>query len=81
MLFLSTSGMSRKQPASAPASVGGIATLSCQGRSVSQLFRNPFRSVAAIQRKFVAAIGKVCWTQPCAAVIFVASIPENHTTR
>lgn len=78
---VSTSASGRKQPVPAPASVGGVTTLSGQGRSVLQLFRYPCRSVAAIQRKFVAAIGKICWTQPFAAIPFVASIPESYTTR
>ena len=46
---------------------------------MSQLFRYPYGSVAAIQRKFVAATSKISWEQPGAAVPFAASISESHT--
>jgi hypothetical protein len=71
--------MGRKQPVAAPPVA--LRKLSDQGRSGSQLFRYPYGSVAAIQRKIVAAIIKIWRTQPGAAVAFVASVSESHTMR
>lgn len=80
------SAMGRKQPVAAP--LVALRKLSDQGRSGSQLFRYPYGSVAAIQRKFVAPINKIWWAQPGAAVPFrriyfrksqVVFISENGT--
>ena len=71
--------MGRKQPVAVL--LVALWQLSDQGRIGSQLFRYPYGSVAAIQRKIVAAICKIWRAQPGAAVAFVASISESHKWR
>jgi hypothetical protein len=71
--------LGRKQPVPILALSVALPQLPGHGRSGSQLFCYPCGSVAAIQRKMVAAISKIRWANPGTATPCVASISENHT--
>jgi hypothetical protein len=77
---LGESAMGRKQPVPVPCLCWwrhDVVRLGTQRVAAISVFLRAGRSYSA---KFVAAISKIWWAQPGAAVPFVASIPESHIT-
>jgi hypothetical protein len=69
--------LGRKQPMPVPA--GGVTTVVRPVTKWVATIRYAYGSVAAIQRKIVAAISKIWWAQLGAVITFVTSISESHS--